>query len=195
MDHIPPSASGSRRNDPRVERSRSALRAALLGLLEERSFDQITIRDISGRAGTGYATFFRHYPDKAALLNDLAAAEVGELLKRALPILYAVDTRASCVSLCTYVDEHRQLWAALLTGGAAGTLREEFVRQSRVAAVEAPPGVRPGSWLPTDLAVVFGVSAVAEILAWWLRHPRDFTIEGIADILDRLVIAPILQPA
>jgi AcrR family transcriptional regulator len=178
-----------------VERTCSALRAALLGLLEERSFDQITVRDISARAGTGYATFFRHYPDKAALLNDLAATEVRELLKRALPILYAVDTRAACVTLCSYVDEQRQLWAALLTGGAAGTLREEFVRQSRVAAAEAPDGDRPGSWLPADLAVVFGVSAVAEILAWWLQHPRDFTLEEIADILDRLVIAPILQQA
>jgi AcrR family transcriptional regulator len=197
MAHISSSPPASRSRDARVERTRKALRAALLRLLEEHSFDQITIRDISTSAGAGYATFFRHYPDKAALLSDLAAVGISELLERALPILYAVDTRAACVTLCTYVDERRQLWSTLLTGGAAGTLREEFVRQARLAAAAdaagSPPGERPGTWLPDDLAVVFGVSGVIEILAWWLQHRGDFTLEEMASIIDRLVIAPIVH--
>ena len=197
MAHNSSSAPASRSRDARVERTRKALRAALLRLLEEQSFDQITIRDISASAGAGYATYFRHYPDKAALLNDLAAVGISELLERALPILYAVDTRSSCLTLCRYVDERRQLWSTLLTGGAAGTLREEFVRQARLIAAagaqDSPPGKRPGSWLPEDLAVVFGVAGVLEILAWWLQHPSAFTLEETADILDRLVVAPILQ--
>ena len=65
--------------DARQVRSRSALAAALLELLEERPFDQLTIREITARAGTGYATFFRHYPDKEALLHDVAAeTQLGE---------------------------------------------------------------------------------------------------------------------
>jgi hypothetical protein len=62
-----------------------------------------------------------------------------------------------------------------------------------VVAAQAKPGHRPDSWLPADLAVVFGASAVADILAWWLQQGGDFKLEEIADILDRLVIAPILQ--
>jgi AcrR family transcriptional regulator len=190
----PPPASRSR--DARVERTLKALRSALLRLLEEQSFDEITIRDICARAGAGYATYFRHYSDKAALLDDLAAVEISELLERTVPILYAVDTRAACVTLCRYVDERRQLWSTLLTGGAAGTLREEFVRQGRLRAAadaqSAKSSKRRGWWLPADLAVVFGVSGVIEVLAWWLQHRRDFTVEEIAVIVDRLVIAPIV---
>lgn len=174
-----------------MRRTRSALRDALLALLKEQSFDQLTIRDISARAGAGYATFFRHYPDKGALLDDIAASEIQELLARALPILYASDTRAACLALCSYVDEHRELWSVLLTGGAAGTLREEFLRQSRQAALEAPEQ-RPHSGLPRDLAVVFGASGVLEIFAWWLEHGSDHSAAEVADLLDRLVIAPIL---
>ena len=55
--------------DARQVRSRHALHQALLALLEEKPFDQITVREISARAGTGYATFFRHYPTKEALLS------------------------------------------------------------------------------------------------------------------------------
>lgn len=171
-------------------RTRAALRDALLALIEEQAVEHITIRDISARAGAGYATFFRHYVDKAALLHDLAATEIAELLQRALPILVAEDTRASCIALCRYVDQHRQLWSALLTGGAAATLREEFIRQARAIAAGYQ---QPGAWLPAELAVVFGVSGVIELLTYWLHHPQDFTLEQIAELVERLVIAPVLQ--
>jgi AcrR family transcriptional regulator len=194
--HISSSAPASRSRDARVERTLKALRGALLRLLEKQSFDEITVRDICASAGAGYATFFRHYPDKAALLNDLAAVGIGELLERTLPILYAVDTHAACVTLCSYVDERRQLWSTLLTGGAAGTLRTEFIHQGRLlAAADARAskhGKRRSSWLPPDLGVVFGVSGVLEVLAWWLQRRREYTVEQIATILDRLVIAPIV---
>ena len=72
------SLNGLRRDAPtdaRQVRSRNALTGALLALIEEKPFDQLTIREITGRAGTGYATFFRHYPTKEALLADVASGE------------------------------------------------------------------------------------------------------------------------
>lgn len=192
MAHISPLPPGVKaaRKDARVERTRRALHEALLALLDEQPFDQITIRDISARARAGYATFFRHYPDKTTLLNELAAESIRELLERALPILEAVDTRASCHALCRYVDGRRQLWSVLLTGGAAASLREEFIRQARSIAT---PRERPESSVPSELAVVFGVSGTLEILTWWLQNRKRCSVEQIAEILDMLVIAPILR--
>lgn len=189
MDHKSTPYCPPKRRDARVDRSRTAFRQALLTLLETTPYDSITIREIATRAGAGYATFFRHYPDKDALLNDLAAAEIGELLSRSLPIALAADTRASCLALCRYVDERRALWAALLTGGAAGAMRVEFVRQARLAV---PEGVEQIGWLPTDLRCVFGVAGTVEILAWWLRERGEEPIERVAEILDRLVVAPAM---
>ena len=184
------------RKDARVDRTRTAFREALLVLLEMHPFEQITIRDISAQAGTGYATFFRHYVDKVALLGDLAAEEIGELLSHALPIIDAdaAETHAACMALCSYVDEHRHLWSVLLTGGAAGTLREQFTRKARAIAAERPrPKHHLSAWLPSDIAVVFGVSSTVEILAWWLQDGGQHSVSEVATILDRLVIAPILQ--
>src|SRR6186997_1287569 len=104
------------RGDARVDRSRAALRAALLALLDRQRFEDLTI---PARAGVGYATFFRHYPDKRALLHDVAAAAIGELLARAMPVAAADDSRGACLVLCRYVHGHRRLWRALLNGGAA----------------------------------------------------------------------------
>ena len=141
VDHKPGRAVN--RGDARVDRSRAALRAALLALLNRRRFEDLTIRAITARAGVGYATFFRHYPDKRALLHDVAATAIGELLARAMPIAAADDSRGACLVLCRYVHGQRRLWRALLNGGAAATVRDEFLRQAR-AMVPANPLRRPG---------------------------------------------------
>ena len=178
-------------SDARQVRSRNALTGALLELLEEKPFDQLTIREISARAGTGYATFFRHYPTKEALLNDVASEEIADLLNRTLPVLHDSNSYESTRALCRHVGEHRNLWVALLTGGAASILREEFIRQAR----ELPKDfAEVKSWLPADLGVVYGAGATIDLLAWWLsQHDDDYSAEEIAAILNRLVIAPLVD--
>ena len=151
--------------DARQLRSRKALTGAMLELLEEKPFDQVTIREISARAGTGYATFFRHYPTKEALLADIAAEEIADLLAMTTPLLYDVNSLESTKALCRNVAGQRKLWAALLTGGAASTVRAEFIRQARELARDA---ARPESWLPADLGVVYGTGGTIDLLAWWL---------------------------
>jgi AcrR family transcriptional regulator len=168
-------------------RTRAALRRALLALLECKQLDEITVRDIAAEAQIGYATFFRHHASKADLLKDVAEEQIGNLMALALPLLVAADTRGSCLALCKYVSEHRAIWSALLTGGAAGAMREEFIRQ---AMQQGAAQVQRSSWLPVELGAIYGVSATVEILAWWLRKPNDFTVERIAEIVDRLVVTP-----
>ena len=178
--------------DARAARSRAALRATLMALLEEKPFEQVTIREITAKAKIGYATFFRQYPSKEALLNDLASDQIHELTGMTLPMLHSVGTRTTSRALCAYVWEHRKIWAALLTGGAAGTLKQEFIRQMRQLAAEQG---HFESWLPGDLRVAFSVAAALEILAWWLEQREATSVDQIAAVLDRLVLTPSLADA
>ncbi|MCB2047100.1 MAG: TetR/AcrR family transcriptional regulator [Novosphingobium sp.] len=181
------------RNDPpqdaRQVRSRNALRGALLALLHETAFDQITIREISARAGTGYATFFRHYPTKEALLGDIASDEIAELMAKTGLMMSGPKRFGSILELCNFVDAHRKLWTALLTGGAAGLVREEIMRQVGDLGDER----QCPDWLPPDLARRVGVSSAIDVLVWWLEQPKPYTSEQVAVILDRLVIGPIVD--
>ncbi|MFC0205670.1 TetR/AcrR family transcriptional regulator [Novosphingobium soli] len=176
--------------DARQVRSRNALTTALLALLEEKSFDQLTIREITARAGTGYATFFRHYPTKEALLADIAAHEIADLLERTIPILHQANSYESTVALCQHVAENAVLWSALLNGGAAGLVRDEFIRQARGLVDQTV--ARP-EW-PADLGVMHGTGSTFDILAWWLAQDGAQRLPAgeVADILHRLVIAPLV---
>jgi AcrR family transcriptional regulator len=178
--------------DARQIRSRNALAAALLELLEEHPFDQLTIRAITARAGTGYATFFRHYSDKEALLAAVASEEIAGLLSRTIPLLHDINSLESTRALCAYVAAHRALWAALLTGGAAAIVRNEFITQARALDQSV---ARPKFWLPADLGVVFGTGATIDLLAWWLAQEEAYEADQIAGILNRLVIDPLVGEA
>jgi AcrR family transcriptional regulator len=68
------------RLDPRIRRTRGLLQDALKRLLEEKEFDKITIQDITEAATLNRATFYAHYPDKFALLEELIRVSFLQLL-------------------------------------------------------------------------------------------------------------------
>jgi AcrR family transcriptional regulator len=183
--HTPAAPVASSLTDPRAVKSGHALRAALLALLERKPLEQITVREITAQAGVHYATFFRHHPTKEALLDDVAADQIDQLVALSLPVLDAVDGYASFLTLCRYVDEHRKLWTALLTGGAAGAMKTELLRVSKEVANERGP---KEGWMPVELAVICTVSLIVEILSWWLAQPAEtLSPAEAARILHRMV--------
>src|SRR5579864_7718492 len=66
--------------DPRQKRTRKLLQDALRKLLQETSFDEILVQDITDTATVNRATFYDHYTDKFALLEAMVAGGVHKLL-------------------------------------------------------------------------------------------------------------------
>lgn len=164
----------------------------MLALLERKPFEQITVRDICAEAGVHYATFFRHHASKEALLDYVAADQIDRLVELTLPVMHAIDDQAGFHALCAYVDEHRTLWSALLNGGAAATMRDEWLRLSREVAASTPP---MNNWLPVELGIICSVSLIAETVSWWLAQaPKAYSVDEIAIIMHRLVSSSTMRP-
>ena len=66
--------------DPRIRRTRKLLQGALGTLMQAKSFDEISVQDITEAATVNRATFYDHYTDKYALLDALVAGGFHELL-------------------------------------------------------------------------------------------------------------------
>lgn len=172
-------------DDARAQRSLEMMRTAFLALLAERSFEEISIKDICDEAGLSYPTFYRRFSGKDELLAGIATEEVRRLLTSGLATMQRRREDSSADAMCAYVAEHRALWLTLLTGGAAGAMRQEFMRLSREYADTRP---RANPWLPVELAVPFVASGIFEILAWWMRQPDDYPISNVVKLIDVLVI-------
>ena len=175
-------------DDPRIVRTRTALRQAMTELAGEAALDAITVRAIAARAGVGYATFFRHYGDKEALLADVAGMLTRQFLQQVRPLLLQQDRRAAARSLCAFVLEHLAIHQTLIAGGLGEIVRAGMLRHTMdtlaAARVREPEG-------PIDDLVLFHmVSATLNLLAWWMRNLDQVDTDTMAEIIERTVLTP-----
>lgn len=72
--------------DPRVKRSRLFLRNALISLIAEKGYEEITVQEITKKADLNRATFYLHFQDK----NDLLEQSIQEMLDE---LVHTLTTR------------------------------------------------------------------------------------------------------
>ncbi|HEY8004648.1 MAG TPA: TetR/AcrR family transcriptional regulator [Phenylobacterium sp.] len=161
----------------------------MTSLAAERPLDTITVRAIAARAGVGYATFFRHYADKDALLSDVADRLVQDFLRQVRPLLQQADRRAAARSMCLFVADHLPLYKALLAGGSGETVRAEMLRQTMATMAQARQ--KPPEGALDDLILFHLVSATLNLLSWWLRHLDEVDVDTMGEVIDRAVLTPV----
>ena len=176
------------RQDARVVRTRAALREAMAELAAELPLEAITVRAVAARAGVGYATFFRHYTDKEALLADLADELTRAFLEQVRPLLLQRDRLAAARQLCAFVEERLAIHRALIAGGAGETVRAEMLRQT-MQTVAAARG-RQAEGALDDLVLFHVVSATLNLLAWWLRNRDRVDADTMAEVIAATVLTP-----
>lgn len=189
MAHSATAASKPAVIDARQVRTRQALFNAMLKAVATTPFEEITVRQLASAANISYATFFRHYPNKEALLEDAAAGEIRRLVTLTLPLLDKVSARASCEALCNGIRKDWALWRALLTGAAQGTVKQELQRISMEVAQTRITG-----WPPQELRTAIAVGVIIEVLSWWLRQENPPAAKRVAAVIhDRAIGSSTLQ--
>ena len=106
--------------DVRVRRTYKQLIASFLKLLNEKSFDEISISEICEGADVHRATFYKHFEDKTEFLNFcvkqlLSDIDFSEVLNYPTP----ENVKESCMSfvktLFTFIDNNKVLFAAVFS--------------------------------------------------------------------------------
>src|SRR5690349_5342513 len=108
------------KKDRRIQRTEEALTRAMIALALEKGYADITIRDLTERAGIGYATFFRHFPDKEALLLNVLQVFVAELM--ALFQDRAATGPGSGAVVFRYIQANHELCRVLLSSPGSASL-------------------------------------------------------------------------
>jgi AcrR family transcriptional regulator len=156
-------------------------------LIEEKAFEQISVREIALRAGVTFPTFYRQFATKEELLADIARDELSRMASLMSLRRDRNNAAVTARSICDYVENHRSLWSALLNTSASVVMRDEFLKLTYEWVGERE---RINPELPADMVASFVVSSMFEILAWWLRQTDDYPIELAAQYLELLVFTP-----
>ena len=94
--------------DPRVKRTRALIQQAFHELLAEKGFQSITVQDLTERAEVNRATFYAHYADKYALLDEsIRTSFRQEMEKRTLSACHfnQANLCALIVTVCDFITQ------------------------------------------------------------------------------------------
>ncbi len=101
-------SSETEKMDPRVRRTRQLIEQAFTELVKERDFQNLSVQDITERAGINRATFYAHFPDKYALLDhSIQQSFRKEIENRTLNACHfsQENLRTLVITACEFIDE------------------------------------------------------------------------------------------
>ncbi len=175
-------------NDRRVRRTQQLLAKALIALTLEKGYEAVTIRDITEYADVGYATFFRHYTSKDALLRDVSDVVLAEL-KALLPISSSMDSTAIGKPLFLYVQEHANIIRVLLSSRGTSSLVQHIIEMTTQDVLDKNTPLAD-SVVPVEIAAYHLITSSIALIQWWLDHDMPYTPERMGSIYHTLIMEP-----
>ncbi|HEY3836910.1 MAG TPA: TetR/AcrR family transcriptional regulator [Bryobacteraceae bacterium] len=157
--------------DRRVVRTRDRLGDALIALLLEKSFDDVTVQDVLDRAGVSRSTFYAHYRDK----NDLFLSDVDQFLESMATLLERSGDRSGRVApvgeFFMHIAESRDLYWVMVESGRIHDLRElgeaHFARGIEDRLVSRAPTLTKQQRAIHAHALA---GSIFSLLTWWVNH-------------------------
>lgn len=185
-----------KRLDPRVVRTRTVLRDALMNLITEMGYDAITVQHITDRARLNRATFYLHYRDKQDLLIHIIKDVLEEITQTPLYLQTNEpgDTRQLFKYYFDHVAKHAAFYRVMLQEASVATYVQEM--QSHLEAM-AKQWIFSGRidmsamLTPPDLFISFIGSAYFSVVKWWVMNDQPYSSEYMAAQFLRLTLGGV----
>jgi len=120
--------------DKRIQRTKRRLSEALINLILERGYENVTVQDILDKADIGRSTFYSHYEDKDQLLKA-GPTNLGVVLFEQRNSLNgeSAGQGINFVNLFKHVSANRRLAKAMLGKKSGNIIFEVF--ENRISSV------------------------------------------------------------
>ncbi|MDB4973523.1 MAG: Transcriptional regulator [Myxococcaceae bacterium] len=169
--------------DRRVARTQRLLREALLSLILEKGWDEVSVQDVCERADVGRSTFYVHFGDKEELLLSGFDFFQRDLLQQVAAA--GAKPLAFVRPLVEHVRDHHKLFRALV-GKRSGQVVQKRFLAVLVNLLDSDLGESVPSGLRRTAAVRYAAGALSESLIWWLDSKARLDTEEITDVLQQL---------
>jgi AcrR family transcriptional regulator len=176
--------------DLRVRRTHKLLWEALMAELSERAFEEITVKDICERAMVHRTTFYKHYEDKYALLEqgmrqmyDALVAEEEHMPPSAFSVEHPPPY---FIRLFEHAAQHQQFYKLMLCGEGIGRFQKlvkESIAEVASAKVRELPSANQHLTVPLAMHAQFVAGAALSLLAWWLENDMPLSPHQMAQYL------------
>jgi AcrR family transcriptional regulator len=176
--------------DRRTQRTRESLIHALLDLIEEKHYDQISVQDIVEHANVGRSTFYAHYENKDDLLNS-GFEHLLDRLVQWIDLNEEDQIHFDTSMLFRHAHGHYEIYRTLIWGTGFKLLIEDgqAALSKKIEArlkVLLPDEQFVDTPLPVLAYAIAGV--LLALLKWWLDHKMPYPPEQMDAIFQRLMM-------
>jgi len=179
------------KQDRRTRRTRQLLRRALLVLLKEKRYEEISVQDIIERADVARSTFYLHYVDKDDLLTGgqgIFAENLGQQMTAhsdgngaaglsARMWFYHVQAQAEILKIIAR-DPALELAMKTLRG---------IIHRSMEEGMQSHASIENTS-VPLPAIVEYLTDTMLTLIQWWFQNGMKYTPEQMDDMFQQLVV-------
>lgn len=172
--------------DLRTKKIYDALIKAFEELLEEKSFEEITINELCDRAQTRRATFYKHFSDKYDFFQFMLRELRNEMIEEIQDSI-AVQTPENYLHTLVdvgllFMERNRKLLLSIdnnsVAGGMLQTITDQMYDENRFQFL-----------LDDEIAVQFLIGALNQCGRWWITHTNKVSRKEMQERLYKIVDA------
>lgn len=184
------------KQDRRVKRTKMMMRDALMELMDEKPVSEITAKDVTSKADLNRATFYLHYTNVFALLDEME----NEVVEKFAQMLDKVEIRQGedweypvIGHICDYIVENPKLCRCLLLQSRSDRLARKLteIMKQKGRRVRQARGMNPES-PEADYIHQFIAYGAMGMVKQWLEEGMALSREEMVALAERLT-RPIFQ--
>jgi AcrR family transcriptional regulator len=198
-----------KKSDRRPQRTRRQLSRALVGLITEKRFDDITVQNVIDRADVGRSTFYTHFRDKEDLLQKDWERFLDGFAQDIDWDKAGYESFVPVVHLFSHLQDFQPFYKGLVRSRKADSLfktgasylsrkieisftarseqRPPQTDRTGVLATQSGMSESPTLQVPVPILANFLAIELFALLKWWLDHEMPYTPERMDEIYHRLV--------
>jgi len=180
-----------KRPDRRTQRTRLRLGGALVELVEEKRFDDITVQNVIERADVGRATFYTHFRDKEDLFEQQWEQFSERLAQQIDWDKAGKDSFVPVAFFFQHLQEVQPFYQGLVRSQKIDAIFKsgiEYLTNHIASALNQrlKPGARPVD-VPIPILSNYLASQFFALLKWWLDAGMPYPPESMDKIFHRLI--------
>ncbi|RJS59268.1 TetR/AcrR family transcriptional regulator [Bacillus sp. PK3_68] len=170
----------SKKEDPRVIRSKEMFKNAVFSLLsEDAAIPNLTVQKVAAKAGLNRTTFYLHYQDIQDLLTHITAEIVNELSDKIVALIHSKDLseKQQLIQLLDYLYVHRNYLLTLFNINQFEEQLFSLLKQLVETRRENTEKNLPPEYVSVDIKT----ASLVGIIMWWIKKGLHFSSDYIAN--------------
>lgn len=177
------------KNNRRTIITKKILKDSLLELMQKKTISKITIKEICDLSEMSRSTFYLHYPDQYALLEDIEK----EVLEKTFEYLKSLDTEANSIAsievLLNYIKDNKATFGILFCQRESYDFQKSIIQKVQTYLRPTLPGLPDA--LEEKYIYSFIMHGSHSTIVDWINNGFDIESRRLADILYHICISVI----